>query len=73
MPIPKNPMFDVRYDWDTGTWMVIVNAQPEAQFRRVGYELEEDAEEAKADLMRRLSAAPGGDVLSVLVIWEKGG
>ena len=72
MSMPKQDLIRVRYDWDTNTWGVFVNTIDGQEFHRGGYELDAEAEEAKAKLLRQLAAAPNGDALSVLMRWEKG-
>lgn len=71
MTIQSRDMIGVGYDWDTGTWTVFVSGYG-VELRRGGYELEVDAEEAKASLMHQLAAAPDGNVQAVLELWRKG-
>lgn len=68
----KQDLFQVKYDWDTGTWMVIVNAQPLGQFRVGGFPTEGEADSELLTLKAVLANAPNGDVLSALIRWEKG-
>ena len=72
MPLPE-PLFRIRYDWDTGTWAVVVGSSGQVMAIRRGFDLEIDAEQSLAELRHMLVTVPDGNVERVLREWERDG
>jgi len=69
--MPKKPveLFQIRYDWDTGSWRVEVQGLRGQLLAWKAYKTSEEADEGLVALRQLLCMAPKGNPVAVLIMW----